>query len=401
MPSTATRSARRTVLKRLADEVLEAPDLPALTRLLTHDLLAAVGASSATLLLWDRKLESFEGVALAEDGRLSTFRPEATGPEGPSARWLVSEGQLLHTAGSAGEGALVPLLARSGLAGMLVLGRAQRRRCPVTASEAPLVTLIATRAALAIENHTYQKELIASERLAALGTMAGMLVHDFRGPMTVIRGYAETLLQPGLPDDEIEARAGLIIESVDRLERMTTETLDFARGAERLVLRPVPVALLLLDLAAGVEEELPGLEVVQDADLPRALRARLDVDKLRRAVSNVAANARDAMGGEGRLHIRSRVERRGGADGAGEVLVLILADEGPGVPPEIRDRLFQPFVTAGKKGGTGLGLAVARRFVEDHGGSLELLEADQPLACGAHFRLVLPLRAPGERSGAR
>ena len=271
----------------------------------------------------------------------------------------------------------------------------------MTAADAPLVTLIAARAALAIENNAYQKELIASERLAALGTMAGMLVHDFRGPMTVIRGYAETLQSSGLPEDEIAARAGLIMEAVDRLERMTTETLDFVRGAERLVLRPVPVALLLLDLAAGIEEELPGIEVVQEADLPRALRAYLDVDKLRRAVSNVAANARDAMGGEGRLHIRSRVEPQVGADGPPDVLVLVLADEGPGVPAEIRDRVFQPFVTAGKKGGTGLGLAVARRFVEDHGGSLELCEETLPAARGAHFRLVLPLRRSGADAGAR
>ena len=395
------RTARRAALRRLADDVLEAPDLSALTRLLTQDLPAALGAARATLLLWDRRLESFEGIALTEDGRLRTFRPEPSGPEGPSARWMISEGQLLHTAGSEGEGALVPLLARSGLAGMLVLGRARRRRCPVTAAEAPVVTLIATRAALAIENSAYQKELIASERLAALGTMAGMLVHDFRGPMTVIRGYAETLQSSGLPDDEVATRAGLIIEAVDRLERMTTETLDFVRGDERLVLRPVPVALLLLDLAAGIEEELTGVEVVQDADLPRALRARFDVDKVRRAVSNVAANARDAMGGEGRLHIRSRVEPPAGSGGPPEVLVLVLADEGPGVPPEIRDRVFQPFVTAGKRGGTGLGLAVARRFVEDHGGSLELCDERLPGALGAHFRFVLPLRTPDAEAGAR
>jgi signal transduction histidine kinase len=359
-----------------------------------------VGASSATLLLWDRRLESFEGVALTEDGRLRTFRPESAPHAGPAARWLVSDGELLHTAGEGGDGVLVPLLARSGLVGSLVLGRAARRRCPVSPREAPLVTLIASRAALAIENNTYQKELIASERLAALGTMAGMLVHDFRGPMTVIRGYAETLQGPALPEDEVAARAGLIIEAVDRLERMTTETLDFARGAERLVLRPVPVALLLIDLAAGLEEELPGLDVVQDFDLPRGLRTRLDVDKLRRAISNVAANARDAMGGAGRLHLRARLEPRKGPDGPADALVLVFADEGPGVAPEIRDRLFQPFVTSGKKGGTGLGLAVARRFVADHGGSLELWDGP-PIARGAHLRLVLPLVSTGSGERAR
>ena len=192
-------TSSRTVLGRLAERVLEAPDLPSLTRLLTEDLPRALQARDATLLLWDRRLESFEGLALAEGGRLRTFAPESTGPAGPKTRWLLSEGQLLETAPGAQEGMLVPLLARSGLAGMLVLGPAPRRKRPVSDAEARLVSLIAARAALAVENHAYQKELIASERLAALGTMAGMLVHDFRGPMTLIRGWAETLLEGDVP----------------------------------------------------------------------------------------------------------------------------------------------------------------------------------------------------------
>ena len=121
MRTTIPRNARRAALRRLADDVLEAPDLPALPRLLTRDLPAALGAVSATLLLWDRRLESFEGVELTEDGRLRTFRPETAGPEGPRARWMVSEGQILHTAGSEGEGALVPLL---GVGAYLGLGGA-------------------------------------------------------------------------------------------------------------------------------------------------------------------------------------------------------------------------------------------------------------------------------------
>jgi signal transduction histidine kinase len=182
------------------------------------------------------------------------------------------------------------------------------------------------------------------------------------------------------------------VDAVDRLERMTTETLDFARGAEKLALRPVSLGLFLAELAAGIEEELPGLAVEREFDVPGGRRGTLDVDKIRRAVSNVAANARDAMGGRGRLRFSARI--RAGADGAGERLELELADEGPGVPPEIRERVFEPFVTLGKKRGTGLGLAVARRFVEDHGGSLELLPPPEPPARGARFRFVLPLAPP-------
>jgi signal transduction histidine kinase len=382
---------RRTALGRIADGVLESPDLPSLTRLLTRDLPRALEARDASLLLWDRRLESFEGLALDEGGHLVTRRPDAAGPGRPGTRWLLSEGHLLETAMGDQEGLLVPLLARSGLAGMLVLGPSPRRR-PVTDAEARLVSIIATRAALAVENHTYQRELIASERLAALGTMAGMLVHDLRGPMTLIRGWAETLLDGDVPPAEAAARGRYIVEAVDRLERMTTETLDFARGAERLVLRAVPLGLFLAELAAGIEAELPGLVVERVFDVPGGRRGSLDVDKVRRAVSNVAANARDAMGGRGRLRLSARL--LAGADGGGERLELELADEGPGVPPEIRERVFEPFVTLGKKRGTGLGLAVARRFVEDHGGSLELLPPPEPPARGACFRFSLPLDRP-------
>ena len=392
-------SSSRAVLGRLAERVLEAPDLTALTRLLTMDLPRALQAHDATLLIWDRRLGSFEALAIAEGGRLHAFAPEATGPAGPKTRWLLSQGQLLETAPGAQEGMLVPLQARSGLAGMLVIGPARRRKKPVSEGEARRVSLIAARSALALENHAYQKELIASERLAALGTMAGMLVHDFRGPMTLIRGWAETLLEGDVPPAETAERARHIVEAVDRLERMTVETLDFARGAQRLVLRSVPLGILLADLAAGIEAELPGLAVERDFGVPGGRRATLDVDKIRRAVSNIAANARDAMGGRGRLRFSARIETLAAGDGPSEHLVLVLADEGPGVALEIRERVFEPFVTLGKKRGTGLGLAVARRFVEDHGGSLELLLPGAPPALGARFRLALPL-AEGKPAAA-
>jgi signal transduction histidine kinase len=284
---------------------------------------------------------------------------------------------------------------------MLVLGPVQERKRPVSEAEAPLVSLVAGRAALAFENLAYQKELIESERLAALGTMAGMMVHDFRGPMTLIRGWAETLLEGDVPPKEAAERARAIMEAVDRLDRMTGETLDFARGAESLVLRAVPIGLLVAELAAGIEQELPGLSVERDVELPGGRRGRVDVDKLRRAVTNIAANARDAMGGQGRIRFSARIEPLGGPDGAPEHLVLVLADEGPGVAAGIRDRVFEPFVTHGKKRGTGLGLAVARRFVEDHGGRIELLPEPEGGPRGARFRLELPLSPANGEERAR
>jgi signal transduction histidine kinase len=386
------RASSLTSLRRLADQVLEAADLDGLVHILTRSLPAALRIRGATLLIWDRRLETFEGVdPVGGETHMHPLRPGSEGLEAPETRYLLSDGQLLDTPGK-GEGTLVPLMARGGLAGMLVLGPKRRHGAlPLRPSEARLVSVIASRSALALENHIYQKELIASERLAALGTMASMLAHDFRGPMTVIRGYAETLLEPAVAAGDVQARASLIVEAVDRLERMTGETLDFARGGGRLARRSVSLPVFLTDLWRGLASEVPGVEVKHAFDVPPTATASLDVDKLRRVVSNIAANARDAMGGAGRLHISARTVD---AASGGEQLEIVLADEGPGVAPEVRERLFQPFATFGKKRGTGLGLAVARRFVEDHGGTLDLLP-DSEGRRGARFRIALPLRPQG------
>jgi signal transduction histidine kinase len=383
-------------LRRLADETRRATEPQDLARVLTQALPAALDLDKAALLLWDRKVETFEGFSLGEGG----VHPAGDGGiRAPEARYLVADGQVVETPGP-GEGSLVPLMARSGLVGMLVLGpQRNRRRFPFRPAEARLLSSIADHAALALENHLYQKELIASERVAALGTMAGMLAHDFRGPMTVIRGYAETLLEDGLPFQEVRDRARLIVDSVDRLERMTGETLDFVRGSTTLVRRTVVLNTLVKELAAGVSDELPGLDVTTDADLPGEASAALDVDKLRRAISNIAANACDAMGGRGRLVLQARIEVAPPHEGGEPWLALLIADEGPGVADAIRDKLFQPFATLGKKKGTGLGLAVSRRFVEDHGGTLELLPNPPPPDHGARFRIALPMRPPAPAGG--
>jgi hypothetical protein len=147
-------------LRRLADETLRASDPQDLARLLTKALPAALELDGAFLLLWDRKVESFEGLSLGE-GAVRPIGPADAGLPAPDARYLLSDGQLVETQGS-GEGTLVPLMARSGLVGMLVLGpQRHRRKLPYRPAEARLLSVIADHAALALENHLYQKELIA------------------------------------------------------------------------------------------------------------------------------------------------------------------------------------------------------------------------------------------------
>src|SRR5262245_36559514 len=318
-PSTPRRASPSARLLRLAERVVEAPDLEGLARLLTDELPAVLEVARVTLLLWDRKLESFESLS-CDETQNRVVRSAAAPDPAQEAKYLISDSQLIETPGADEQETLLPLMARSDLVGMLMLGDPQRSHSYRPATLRAL-TLIAQRAALSVKNHVYHRELIASERLAALGTMTGMLAHDLRGPMTVIRGYAETLTDPGVPPDEVLARAETIVRMVDRLERMATETLDFARGGGRLARRSVDLSHFLNDLAAGIEEELPGLQVVRDLRVPQGVRGPLDVDKLRRAVGNIAANARDAMGGRGRLHLAGALER--GEDDARRLVLLV------------------------------------------------------------------------------
>ncbi len=383
-------------LRRLADQVLEVPNLEAVSQLLAKRLPDLLQLTEVTFMRWNRKLDTFEGQPLGKTQAHVVRLGEGEIPA-PEARYLIADGALIEIPDAEAEGGtLVPLMARSGLVGMLALGaRQDRPQPPFSPAETRLLSLLASRTALAVENHLYQRELIDSERMAALGTMAGMLAHDFRGPMTIIRGYAESLAETSLPADEVHARAGTIITAVDRLERMTTETLDFARGGARLARRLVDLHRFLEELLSEIELELPGLTVVRQLLVPSGRPGWLDADKLKRAISNIAANARDAMGGQGRLHVTALLgpppDR--GRDGH-ERLVLTISDEGPGVPAEIRGTLFEPFVTRGKKHGTGLGLVVARRFIEEHGGTLDLLPRKAGPPNGARFRITIP--APTE-----
>src|SRR5262245_9553845 len=131
------KASSLTSLRRIADQVLEAADLEGLVRILTRSLPAALRIQGATLLLWDRRLETFEGVAPAGgEAHMHPVRPGSDGLGAPETRYLLSDGQLLETPGK-GEGTLVPLMARGGLAGMLVLGPKRRGGArPLRPSEA-------------------------------------------------------------------------------------------------------------------------------------------------------------------------------------------------------------------------------------------------------------------------
>jgi signal transduction histidine kinase len=215
-----------------------------------------------------------------------------------------------------------------------------------------------------------------AERLAAVGQMAAMVAHEVRNPLGILRGQIELArerLGAAAPPREQERFAEMLSE-VDRLNHLTEEFLGLSRDVTL-----DPHDLDLGALAAGVAEEVRLIAPDSEITATGAATVRADADKLRQALLNLVLNATQ-IGGPG-VHVAIEVA----AEGARARISVI--DDGPGVPPEIAARLFEPFVTA-RSGGTGLGLVAARQIAERHGGSLVL--ESRPGARGARFSLYLP-----------
>ncbi len=228
-------------------------------------------------------------------------------------------------------------------------------------------------------NERYVSEVVRKEKLTLVGEMANSMVHDFRGPFSTIK-LATELLAKRAPAPETQQLCAMILRQVDRLGGMVEEVLDFARGETRLRTKVVPLQETLVQLQEN------NLEILARAGIrlrikPTKLTLPLDPDRLQRALQNLITNAREVLASRlgATVTVSARREGRFG--------VITVADNGPGIPREIRASLFQPFVTHGKARGTGLGLAIAKSIVEAHRGSIDFTTSRQ----GTTFAIQLPL----------
>jgi signal transduction histidine kinase len=218
---------------------------------------------------------------------------------------------------------------------------------------------------------------VDAERAArgdALARMAAMVAHEIRNPIGTIRSAAELVSARSGPLLGERDRAALddVLGEVERLRRMTEDFLDLAREP-RLEAVPVELAELAADAARALSRTHPAVQVRLTVPPVRAL---VDPGRTRQVLANLLVNAAEA----GATSVELAATAVGGA------VCVTLQDDGPGVDPALRDRLFDPFVT-GRSSGTGLGLAISRRIVERQGGAL----LNVPSARGARFELRLPL----------
>ncbi|HZN02719.1 MAG TPA: GAF domain-containing sensor histidine kinase [Candidatus Polarisedimenticolia bacterium] len=259
----------------------------------------------------------------------------------------------------------VPLLAQSEVIGVIYLD--SRRPMPHQAHDLDLLEALAGLAAIAIQNSRLVEERLRAERTLALGRTARALVHDLRSPLTAIRALAELLHGRAAGDAATRRHLASIMDEADRLAELASDLLRFAGGAPPLRREAVVLGPYLTRLLEPLRPRLESSGVALVTDLEPTAVAPLDAPRAARVVHNLVANALDAMPDGGTLTVACGT--------TGGRAWLRIGDSGCGMSEAVRSRLFEPFFTHGKEHGTGLGLALARAIVEEHGGRIEVESA--------------------------
>ncbi len=314
-------------------------------------------------------------------GKLSIFRSFATADQRlESLRWNIL---LTWVAAVLAGLALTYLLARRILAPVKQLDRAAEAiargdydiRLPVESRD-ELGRLTETFNNMCSSIQSARQELIQKERIATIGRLSTSIVHDLRNPLAAIYGGAEMLVDSDLPPPQVSRLAQNIYRASRRIQELLQDLVNVSRGKPKAVevcrLRDViGAAWDTLARAAEAQSVTVSLHVPEEIELP------LERSRMERVFVNLFSNSLDAMPDGGHIEIVARRE--------GSVVLVEVGDTGPGISSEVRASLFQPF-HSGKRNGLGLGLALSRQTVLDHGGDMW---ADGDGASGAHFCLRL------------
>ncbi len=230
-----------------------------------------------------------------------------------------------------------------------------------------------------------QDEARRSDRLAALGSLSAGLAHEIRNPLGVIKGSAEMLARKLTGADPLLAElAGYITSEVSRLNSLVARFLNFASPSQ-LTLRPGQISALVERALAAVQSQRPGSNVTIQREFEPSLPAVLVDEQLAEQVFvNLFLNAYDALQDAPSPLVRVAIACDRLADVPG--VTVRVCDNGPGIPQELREQIFNPFFTT-KKSGVGLGLSLVAKIVDDHHGRIRLLP---DAGHGAGFEVFLP-----------
>ncbi len=221
-------------------------------------------------------------------------------------------------------------------------------------------------------------ELIQQERLTAVARLATFVVHDLRNPLASLYAGAEMLIDNDLPSQQVKRLARNMYQASRGMMEILGDLLSAARNKTQEA-EPCIVSDLVLTAWSSLEQRAEAEGIVFETSIPAGLQLKLDRPPMERVFHNLLENSIDAMRGGGRIYVYAQ-----GVDG---VVKLHVEDTGPGIDPELRPILFQPFATKGRTEGLGLGLALSKQTVVANGGDLW---AEFNGSQGSHFVLQFP-----------
>lgn len=225
----------------------------------------------------------------------------------------------------------------------------------------------------------YAEDLVHRTKMSLLGGLLNTILHDFRNPFSIINMTTGILRETHPDDAKLVQHCALIEEQISLMNNMAEDVLDYSRGLVRMERAPLAAGAVFARFKRLNQADLQSKQVVLD------LRAddvwiMADANKIQRVLQNLANNAAEMFGPDGgRIAIHAAAR--------GPQVEISVADNGPGIPEVVQQRLFKPFVTAGKAKGIGLGLAIVKSIVESHGGTVMAETSPQR---GTTFRIELP-----------
>jgi signal transduction histidine kinase len=313
-----------------------------------------------------------EGIVgdVARSGTPQIIKDVSHDPRVPSSSEMAKEGFNTFV--------VVPLRVKEAIVG--TLGVVTRRHRDFTPDDVELLTTIGDQIGVAIENSRLQHEILQAERMAAIGRVATGVAHDLRSPLGGILRCSEFLTRPEISLETREKLSKAVVSLAKRLIVTTQGILDYVKGEQ------ITLKLETHNLSNFLEEVLTvlqidfsdqGIEVNKDFHYTK--NVVMDADRMAQVVYNLAANARDAMPRGGIFKVSTRK--------VGKHVEIKFSDTGTGIPDEVSYHIFEPFFSHGKSRGAGLGLAIAHRIIEEHGGTIKL---ESKAGQGATFIVRLP-----------
>jgi signal transduction histidine kinase len=225
------------------------------------------------------------------------------------------------------------------------------------------------------------------EKLASLGVLAAGVAHEIRNPLTAIKARLFTQQKALAPGSRERTDAEFIGKEIDRLEKIVSDFLRFARPVEPQRL-PLSAANLLHQVRQLMAPQLRASSIDLTVEGAVETRVLADPEQLKQVLINLVQNAAEALSEGGTIKLRAAESRIALGGRMRDVLIIEVEDNGTGIPPEVQKRLFDPFFTT-KQSGTGLGLSIAARIVERHAGALRFQTA---VNRGTTFGVVLPVK---------